>query len=43
MVVVVVVVVGGGRDCSQREALLHVSEMLGGIDPHGLFGRRADL
>jgi hypothetical protein len=34
---------GGGRDFSQREALLHVYEMLGGIDPHGLCGRRADL
>ena len=29
---------GGGRDFSQREALLHVNEMLGGMDPHGLCG-----
>jgi hypothetical protein len=34
---------GGGRDFSQREALLHVNELLGGIEPHGLCGRRADL
>ena len=34
---------GGDRDFSQREALLHVNEMLGGIEPHGLCGRRADL
>ena len=43
-VVVVVAVVGGEVEFfSQREALLHVNEMLGGIDPHGLCGRRADL
>jgi hypothetical protein len=40
---VVVVVVVGDLGFSQREALLHVHEMLGGIDPHGLCGRRADL
>ena len=34
---------GGGRDFSQRETLLHVNEMLGGIEAHGLCGRRADL
>jgi hypothetical protein len=34
---------GGVEILSQRDALLHVNEMLGGIDPHGLCCRRADL
>ncbi len=32
-----------GGAASQREALPHVSEMLGGIDLHGMCCRRADL